>query len=81
MIMTDGGTRWLSPAQQQAWLGLIAVVELLPGALDGQLQRDAGISHFEYMAMAMLSEARERTLENYNFGVADQFRLLPRCPM
>jgi DNA-binding MarR family transcriptional regulator len=62
MIMTDGGTRWLSPAQQQAWLGLIAVVELLPGALDGQLQRDAGISHFEYMAMAMLSEARERTL-------------------
>jgi len=62
MIMTDGGPRWLSPAQQQAWLGLIAVVELLPGALDGQLQRDAGISHFEYMAMAMLSEARERTL-------------------
>ena len=54
--------RWLSHAEQSAWLGLIAVVELLPGALDGQLQRDAGISHFEYMAMAMLSEAPGRTL-------------------
>ncbi|HZM67465.1 MAG TPA: MarR family transcriptional regulator [Nakamurella sp.] len=60
--MTDGGPQWLSQAQQQAWLGLIAVVELLPGALDGQLQRDAGISHFEYMAMSMLSEAPDHTL-------------------
>jgi len=60
--MTNDEFRWLSAAEQQAWLGLIAVVELLPGALDGQLQRDAGISHFEYMAMAMLSEAPGRTL-------------------
>jgi len=62
MIMTNGQPRWLSPEQQQAWLGLIAVVERLPGALDGQLQRDAGVSHFEYMAMSMLSEARDHTL-------------------
>jgi len=60
--LADRQPRWLSPAEHSAWLGLIAVVELLPGALDGQLQRDAGISHFEYMAMAMLSEAPGRTL-------------------
>jgi len=62
MILADRKPRWLSPEEQSAWLGLIAVVELLPGALDSQLQRDAGISHFEYMAMAMLSEAPDRTL-------------------
>ena len=60
--MADPQSRWLSPEQQSAWLGLIAVVELLPGALDSQLQRDAGVSHFEYMVLAMLSEAPERTL-------------------
>ena len=54
--------RWLSPAEREAWLGLIGVVELLPGALDGQLQRDAGVSHFEYMVLAMLSEAPDHTL-------------------
>ena len=54
--------RWLSPAERDAWLGLIGVVELLPGALDGQLQRDAGVSHFEYMVLAMLSEAPDHTL-------------------
>lgn len=53
---------WLNPAEREAWLGLIGVVELLPGALDAQLQRDAGISHFEYMVMAMLSEAPDHTL-------------------
>ena len=53
---------WLAPEEREAWLGLIAVVELLPGALDNQLQRDAGLSHFEYMAMAVLSEAADHTL-------------------
>jgi len=43
-------------------LGLIGVVELLPGALDTQLHRDAGVSHFEYMVLAMLSEAPDHTL-------------------
>ena len=56
------GPRWLSPAEREAWLGFIGVVELLPGALDAQLQRDAGLSHFEYMVMAMLSEAPDHTL-------------------
>src|SRR3954447_15314684 len=54
--------RWLSDEQQRAWKKLIAVVELLPGALESQLQRDRGLSHFEYFTLAMLSEAPERTL-------------------
>ncbi len=62
MTLAERGTRWLSPDEQSAWLGLIAVVELLPGALDSQLQRDAGVSHFEYMVISMLSEAPDRTL-------------------
>ena len=38
------------------------MVELLPGALDTQLRRDSGLSHFDYFTLAMLSEAPERTL-------------------
>ena len=55
-------TEWLDDAQQSAWRRLITVVELLPGALDSQLRRDSGLSHFDYFTLAMLSEAPERTL-------------------
>jgi DNA-binding MarR family transcriptional regulator len=54
--------RWLTAEQMSAWKKLIRVVELLPGALDSQLQRGADLSHFEYFTMAMLSEAPELTL-------------------
>lgn len=55
-------TPWLTPTQLTAWVKLVAVVELLPGVLDGQLRRDSGLSHFEYFVLAMLSEAPEQTL-------------------
>ena len=55
-------SRWLDDAQLRAWKKLIAVVELLPGTLETQLQRDSGLSHFEYFTLAMLSEAPDRTL-------------------
>jgi DNA-binding MarR family transcriptional regulator len=54
--------RWLDPDERAAWLRLAAVVELLPAALDAQLRRDSGLTHFEYFVLAMLSEAPERTL-------------------
>jgi hypothetical protein len=54
--------RWLSDEELRAWKKLIAVVELLPGTLETQLQRDSGLSHFEYFTLAMLSEAPDRTL-------------------
>ena len=55
-------TRWLDDDELDAWVRLVAVVELLPGALDSQLRRDAGITHFEYFVLAMLSEAPTRLL-------------------
>lgn len=55
-------TDWLHPEERAAWLRLIAVVELLPRVLDAQLRRDAGMSHFDYFVLAMLSEAPDRTL-------------------
>ncbi|QEE62135.1 MarR family transcriptional regulator [Salinibacterium sp. dk2585] len=55
-------TPWLDDEQLRAWKRLIAVVEQLPGILDTQLQRDSGLTHFEYYVLAMLSEATERTL-------------------
>ena len=56
-------TRWLDQTELAAWSRLIAVVELLPGALEAQLRRDADLTHFEYYALAMLSEAPRRTLQ------------------
>ncbi len=55
-------TRWLTTTERAAWVRLLAVVELLPGALDAQLRRDSGLTHFEYFVVAMLSEADGCTL-------------------
>jgi len=54
--------RWLDDDERAAWLRLVAVAELLPAALDAQLRRDSGLTHFEYFVLAMLSEAPARTL-------------------
>jgi DNA-binding MarR family transcriptional regulator len=54
--------RWLDPEETQAWRALAVTMARLPAALDAQLRRDAGISHFEYSALALLSEAPGRTL-------------------
>jgi DNA-binding MarR family transcriptional regulator len=69
--------RWLSAEQLQAWVKFVAVVELLPGALDGQLQRDASLTHFEYFTLAMLSEAPHRTLRMTQLAAATN-STLPR---
>lgn len=53
--------RWLNSEEREVWLTLVAVIMKLPAALDAQLQQDAGISHFEYMVLAGLSEAPART--------------------
>ncbi|MDZ5622864.1 MarR family winged helix-turn-helix transcriptional regulator [Nocardioides bizhenqiangii] len=54
--------KWLDETERDAWLRLIAVVELLPGVLDAQLRSQAGLTHFEYYVLAMLSETPTRTL-------------------
>lgn len=55
-------TEWLDETEREAWLRLVAVVELLPTALDAQLRTQSGLTHFEYFVLAMLSESPERTL-------------------
>jgi|SRR4051794_1391288 len=55
--------RWLNAEERDAWLGLLGVSLLLPALLDSQLQRDAGLSTFEYLVLAMLSEAPDRALQ------------------
>jgi DNA-binding MarR family transcriptional regulator len=40
----------------------VSALSRLPVVLDTQLQRDAGINFFEYLVMAALSEAPERTM-------------------
>jgi DNA-binding MarR family transcriptional regulator len=53
---------WLSDEQQAAWRPLVALLLRLPAVLDAELQRDAGINHFDYLVLSGLSEAPGRTL-------------------
>ena len=62
-------TRWLNADEMQSWLALARLLIRLPNALDAQLQRDAGLSHFEYQVLAMLSEAPDRTMRMSELAV------------
>ena len=53
---------WLTDEQQAAWRPFIALLLRLPAALDAQLQRDAGITNFDYLVLSGLSESPSRTL-------------------
>ena len=54
-------TRWLSAGELESWLPVGGLLLRLPAALDAQMQRDSGLSHFEYLVLANLSEAPQRT--------------------
>jgi len=54
--------RWLEPRQQTAWRQIVGLMITLPAQLDARLQRDAGLSHFEYGVLAGLSDAPDRRL-------------------
>jgi DNA-binding MarR family transcriptional regulator len=56
------GTRWLDAEERDAWLGLLRVTARLPSLLDAQLERQAGVTLFEYTILAMLSEQPDLTL-------------------
>ena len=56
-------TRWLTDDERAAWVGLAALLERLPAVLEAQLRRDSDLTHFEYWALAMLSEAPDHTLQ------------------
>ncbi|MFI0159661.1 MarR family transcriptional regulator [Streptomyces albidoflavus] len=54
--------RWLDPDEQQQWYAFAYVLTQLPAALEARMQQDAGLAHFEYVALSALSMAPERTL-------------------
>ncbi|MFE5289934.1 MarR family winged helix-turn-helix transcriptional regulator [Nocardia sp. NPDC056611] len=53
----------MNPQELRAWRTLIALTTRLPAALDTQLQRESGITHFEYFVMALLSEEPDHRLQ------------------
>ena len=53
---------WLTPEEMDSWISLVRLITRLPWALDIQMQKDSGLSMLDYMVMAKLSEAPERTL-------------------
>jgi DNA-binding MarR family transcriptional regulator len=53
---------WLSDEQQAAWRPFVALLLRLPALLDAELQRDAGITQFDYLVLSGLSEAPGRSL-------------------
>ena len=61
--------RWLSHREWSAWLQLLGTITLLPAALDSQLQREAGLSHFEFAVMVALSRQPGRSLQLKDLAV------------
>src|ERR1700761_2624808 len=53
---------WLTAEEQASWRSVVALLIRLPAAIEAELQRDAGISQFEYLVLSGLSEAPGRTL-------------------
>lgn len=53
---------WLDDDQQRAWRQLLSMLMELPAALERDLQRTTGLTTFEYLVLANLSEADDRVL-------------------
>ncbi|MBD8868044.1 MarR family transcriptional regulator [Nocardioides donggukensis] len=70
MLRDSDDPRWLTPEERAAWLAVAALAVKLPAALDAQLQRDEGLSFFEYMVLAMLSEQEDRSLQMSELAAA-----------
>ncbi|WP_101524681.1 MarR family winged helix-turn-helix transcriptional regulator [Nocardioides houyundeii] len=63
MTTPTAAPHWLSDDERAAWLATAAIMISLPAALDSRLQRECGLSFFEYMVLAALSERPDRTMQ------------------
>ncbi|MFJ4175337.1 MarR family winged helix-turn-helix transcriptional regulator [Microbacterium sp. NPDC089696] len=52
----------MDEGESRAWVGLTGVLQLLPAALEAQLQRDAKLTHFEFVALSVLRFAPGSTV-------------------
>lgn len=53
-------TQWLSEEEQHAWRAWLAMVRLLPDALDHDLREASGLTLPDYEVLVVLSEAPDR---------------------
>lgn len=53
--------RWLSPAEKEAWTGLVSLILLMPGRLEAPL-REVDLTLFEYLTLSHISEAPDRRI-------------------
>jgi DNA-binding MarR family transcriptional regulator len=60
---------WLASEQELAWRSVALVVHKLRWALECQLERDAGLSFIEYLALARLSEEPDHRLRMSELAV------------
>jgi DNA-binding MarR family transcriptional regulator len=56
------GSRGLTGDRLSAWASIATLLERLPAALDAQLQRDSGLTHYEHGLLFALDSAPGRTL-------------------
>ncbi len=56
-------TERLNPGEEQAWRALVALTTRLPAAMDTQLQRESGMTHFEYLLLTALAEQPDHKLQ------------------
>ena len=56
--------------QSRAWLALVWTAELLPAALDAQLQADSDMTHFEFMVLSTLQQAKGAALRTTDLAAA-----------
>jgi DNA-binding MarR family transcriptional regulator len=66
---SDPPLRSLNHREWSAWLQLVGTFTLLPAALDSQLQREAGMTHFEFEVMVALSRQPGRSLQLKDLAV------------
>src|ERR1700678_194784 len=56
------GTRWLTPPEDRAWRGWLAMSERLRSQVGRDLLADSGLSDADYMVLVHLSEADEHRI-------------------
>lgn len=60
--MTGDPVRWLTDEETDAWKALVGLLLQLPGHLEAQLQRDSGLTLFEYLVLSSVSMAPHRSV-------------------
>ena len=58
---TEDEPNWLDDEEMAAWLPLMATLLVLPSRLDAEMQEIGGLTQFEYLILAGLSEAENHT--------------------